>query len=187
MNRPDGLIKPGSMPAQDHRDEAGEVARARILRDRDRVSDDLVPIVEYVANHLLAPDLDLDHLVRTCELDQRLRERFRVQLGIRPDDYIRHRKMETAAWLLRRTDLRVPTIAGFLHYSRCRDFTHDFKRWSGHPPIRYRRLPRSSRSPTAGIHSPRTRRRTAAGEPTHAEAQRWLEWLEEQVAGDLHR
>ncbi len=102
---------------------------------------DLRQVLERIAAGLLAR-ADVAELVEGCGAGAGpdLAERFRAALGMDPAAYVRRRRMEAAARLLRETDLSVERIGALL--SGCRSpgaFYRVFRAWSGCTPGAYRR------------------------------------------------
>ena len=121
-------------------------SREGIQADRDRVSEELKPVLSYIKERLFRKDLDVGRLERDCKLTKRLRRQFRGELGLRPKEYLAKWKGETAAWLLVHTDLEIWQVAKRLGYSRYGNFTRDFKKWSGgETPDRFRRARTAAR------------------------------------------
>ena len=118
--------------------------RERIRNDRRRASVQLGPALERAEKKLLDPKLTAEKLVGG---DKNVAARFAQELERPPWDYVIEGRMETAARLLRDTDLKVYRIAMLLHYSSAQAFGRAFKRWSGGlPPKDYRRRSREAAS-----------------------------------------
>jgi len=111
---------------------AGEI-REQLQRDLDRVSDDVRPLVEFIAQRLFSPDLDANLLRRHCAPGRRTLKRFREQLGATPWAYVNARRMAAAELLLASTDLKVWQVAEAVGCRR-KDFAALFKRVRGRSP-----------------------------------------------------
>ncbi|MCP4545430.1 MAG: helix-turn-helix transcriptional regulator [bacterium] len=113
--------------------------REQIALDLQRVSSAVQVALEYISENLLLPDLSVDRLVRTYKLTRTARRLFRAELAVSPKQYLIRCRMETAGWLLRNTELDIWAIASSLGYSRPRNFSRDFRHWSGQTPTNYRK------------------------------------------------
>ncbi|HEX9734074.1 MAG TPA: AraC family transcriptional regulator [Thermoanaerobaculia bacterium] len=107
--------------------------REQLQRDLDRVSDDVRPLVELIAQRLFSPDFDANVLKRRCAPSRRTLKRFREQLGATPWVYVTERRMAAAERLLATTDLEVWQVAEAVG-SRRRTFSVRFKRVRGRSP-----------------------------------------------------
>lgn len=107
--------------------------RERLQRDLDRVSDDVRPLVELIAQRLFSPDFDANALRRHCSPSRRTLKRFREQLGTTPWAYINEQRMAAAERLLASTDLEVWQVAEAVGCRR-RSFSVRFKKAKGKSP-----------------------------------------------------
>ncbi len=119
--------------------QAVNSTRDRIALDRQRVSSAVQVALEYIADNLLDPDLSVDRLLRVGKLTRTSRRRFRAELALSPKQYLIRCRMETAGWLLRNTEMEIWPIASALGYSRPRNFSRDYRHWSGQSPTEYRK------------------------------------------------
>lgn len=111
---------------------AGEI-REQLQRDLDLASDDVRPLVEFIARHLFSPDLDANLLRRHCTPSRRTLKRFRERLGATPWAYVTARRMAAAECLLASTDLKVWQVADAVGCRR-KDFAAQFRRARGKSP-----------------------------------------------------
>jgi AraC-like DNA-binding protein len=66
--------------------------------------------------------------------------RLLKQHGTSYSELLQEARYRTAVHYLRNTNHSIEDIAFVLGYSECAAFVHAFKRWSGHPPLEYRRM-----------------------------------------------
>ncbi len=120
-------------------DVAASDALARIRQDRERVSEKMKPLLEYLEDHLFDPRLNIARLKEACGVrDNSIAIVFHSQVGHPPKVYITQRRLETAATLLRDTDLRIWRIAELVGYTGLSVFSKAFGRWAGQRPRAYR-------------------------------------------------
>jgi len=143
-----GGAAPGDGTAEELLERAAGEMRSRIRRDLRRVSAPLKPILGAIEAHLLASDFDVAWLKRRTALKS-CYPQFVEELGQPPKEYLKDLLMEMGAWLLRSSGLPVWQVAQLLGYSQDRNFSRDFKAWSGDSPTRYR-----GASPRRGRHRP---------------------------------
>lgn len=135
-------------PAAAHRDRAAQESLERIRRDRQRAGGRVRPLLDHIAAHLFDPELRVRRLKEACRArDNSIVLRFRDEVGVPPSVYIRERRMETAASLLRDTRILVGRIGELVGYPEPVTFTRAYKRWAGRSPVLYRR--QAARSPGA--------------------------------------
>ena len=123
--------------------EAARPSLERIRKDRQRISEHLVPVLEYLEQHVFVQGLDVNHLKRACGIrDGAFALHFSRDLGVPPKTYIAERRLETAEVLLTGTDLKVWRISELVGYSTLQVFSRAFLRWTGLRPSSYRDLRR---------------------------------------------
>ena len=121
-------------------EEAAQESLARIREDRDRVPAKLKPLLEYLEGHLFDQELNVNRLKRACNVrDNSLTLVFHAHVGTSPKSYISDRRLETAAKLLRESDLRIWQISEMVGYSGLSVFGKAFDRWADERPGIYRR------------------------------------------------
>jgi AraC-like DNA-binding protein len=81
---------------------------------------------------------DLAHIVRLSP--SRLRHLFKSQTGEAPMRYLKLRRLQEAARLLRTTTLSVKEIMHRVGIADSSHFAHEFKRLFGVPPTEYRMM-----------------------------------------------
>lgn len=120
--------------------EAAHETLARLRADRERVPPKIKPLLGYLEEHLFDRDLNVNELKRACNVrDNSLTMVFHSETGASPKVYITDRRLETAARLLRDTDLRIWLISEMVGYSGLSVFGKAFDRWAGERPGTYRR------------------------------------------------
>lgn len=121
-------------------DTAAAKTLERIGKDHEQAPPRLQPILAYIEEHLFEPDLDFQQLKRACQLrDNTLPIQFHKAVGLPPYAYIKDCRMETAARLLRDTDLKIWQVCTLVGYSGIQVFSRAFLQWSGLRPTAYRR------------------------------------------------
>ncbi len=124
---------------------AASDALARIREDRERASEKLKPLLEYLEANLFDPRLNVNRLKQACGVrDNSIAILFHSQVGYPPKAYLSDRRMETAAIVLRDTDLPISRIADMVGYSSLAVFSRAFNRWAGQRPKVFRRQARES-------------------------------------------
>ncbi len=112
----------------------------RIRRDLATAPPRLKPILSYIESHLYEPGLDFQQLRIACKIrDNTVPIEFHSEIGMPPYTYIKHCRLETAARLLRDTELKVWQICMLVGYSGIQVFSRAFLEWSGLRPTAYRR------------------------------------------------
>ncbi len=123
--------------------EAAKETRRRIREDRKRVSAQLWPVLEYVAEHLLDDALQVGTMWAACGIgDDAMGQRFARELKKKPSTYIAHGRMEVGARMLLASDLTVWQIAAEVCYGSGSAFARAFVKWGGQSPGEYRAAPR---------------------------------------------
>ncbi len=116
----------------------------RIAEDRDRASQKVKPLLEHIEKNLFEKRLTATTLMEDCGVrDRAMSVTFRQELNMAPADYIRDRRMETAARLLRDTNLTVATIGELVYDCDLGAFSHRFSRWAKMSPKKYRKAIRA--------------------------------------------
>lgn len=132
--------------------EAAAAARRTILADRRRVGPKLQPLLAHIEAHLFDPTLSVGRMKRACGIrDNSISSEFHAAIGQPPSTYIAARRMETAARLLRDTDLEVWRLSDLLGFSSLQVFSRAFVRWGGVRPSAYRRKARRARSSSGSV------------------------------------
>ena len=99
----------------------------------------LRPALELVDRSLGSPGLSVAELADSVNLSEvYLRKMFRRLTGMAPVDYIRRRRVERAASLLRETSVPLKTIAESCGFSDLSFFHHVFRALTGQTPSRFR-------------------------------------------------
>ncbi|MCP4659528.1 MAG: helix-turn-helix domain-containing protein [bacterium] len=110
----------------------------RIRRDRGRVSEELRGVFDHIEERFYDVDINVDDMLRKGVLDDRLRQRFRKEMGLPIKRYLLRLKEELARWLLWKTRLKIRHVAELLGYSQPYNFTRDFHSWTGKYPEAFR-------------------------------------------------
>jgi AraC-like DNA-binding protein len=129
---------------------AVEPSLSRIRQDRvARASSARVKrLLTYLEDHLLDPELTIGALKLACGIrDNSISSVFGSELGDPPQLYLKNRRMETAARLLRDTDLKIWQIAEMICFANPASFSTAFREWSGRSPKDYREHARSAAAP----------------------------------------
>ena len=152
---------------------AASESLARIREHRTSASPRLKPLLEYLESHLFDKGLNVNQLKRACGVrDNSIALLFHAYVGQSPKAYISELRLETAARLLRDSDLRVWQIAELVGYSGLAVFGKAFARWSGMRPAAYREQARDltgdEEDPLAGTIDDRYLRMAVAGAPSTA-------------------
>lgn len=83
--------------------------------------------------------LSLDDIARRVgRSPSHLSASFRQTFGLSPKGYLVRRRLESAAWMLRRSDLSIERVAAACGYGDIPHFTRQFRRHFGTSPGRYR-------------------------------------------------
>ncbi|MEM9554679.1 MAG: AraC family transcriptional regulator [Acidobacteriota bacterium] len=115
----------------------------RIREDQEQVPSRLKPMLAYIEDHLFDPTLNVNRLKKACGIrDNSVAIHFHAAVGQPPHAYISHCRLETAARLLRDTELPVWKISDMLGFSSIQVFSRAFFRWSGQRPTAFRRKTR---------------------------------------------
>ncbi len=165
-------------------DTAADDIRERIRRDRQRAPRKLQPMLEHLETHLFHPDLTVAQMKRVCGVrDNSIVTTFHSALGMAPRDYIATCRLETAARLLRDTELKVWQIAELVGYSGLPVFSRAFARWSKLRPRAYRRQVRTPAADSGA--EARSEHRSPTSGATHPEDVASLEYWRQALYGEL--
>ena len=144
------------------RREAAKPVLRRLRHDRHRAPARLEPLLKQVEERLFDHDFDYESVKRKLGIkDGRLSGVFRRALGRPPATYVREARMETAATLLRDSDLKVAVVGNLVGYLSPQSFTRAFTMWAETTPLRYRHAHEMAR-----LEDERQQRARAAAPPT---------------------
>ncbi len=116
------------------------VVRQRVANDYLEVEDDLQDLLAVVYRHFARPGLNARFVRRTAgSRDPGTLEWFRAELRVSLTEYIRRRRLETAARMIYRSDLTLDELASMLDFRDARALSSAIKRWCGRSPsdLRY--------------------------------------------------
>ena len=100
----------------------------------------VLPALEIIRRHLNRA-IPIEELASACHLSApQFRRVFGRAMDASPNEYIRRRRMEEAALLLRRTEDTIESVAQRVGYSDPSFFAHSFKATMGASPGKYRTL-----------------------------------------------
>lgn len=100
---------------------------------------DIDRLERYVHEHL-DQRLSVSDLARTaCLSEAHFTERFRVQTGLTPYQFIMRRRLDRVRELTLTTDLPLAEIAEVTGFANQSALSHAFRRRFGHPPVELRR------------------------------------------------
>ncbi len=103
------------------------------------VSREMEGACAYIANHL-EEEITLQDLARsTGYAEYYFSKKFKQETGMSPADYIRSKRLERAASLLKTTDMGIQEIAAQLQFCSHSYFTDSFRRKYGVSPAKYRK------------------------------------------------
>ena len=112
----------------------------KIRNDQEQVPTRLRPMLVYIERHLFDPDLNVNRLKEACGIrDNSVAIHFHAAVGKPPHAYISQGRLETAARLLRDTDLPIWKISELLGFSSIQVFSRAFYRWAEQRPTTFRR------------------------------------------------
>jgi len=120
--------------------KAAKATLARIAEDRERVSAPGVKeILQHIADHVFNENFGSSELRRRFrDQDMGLFAAFGAEIGQPVAKYISGARLETAARLLRDTELSVWQIGELVGYRETATFRSSFKRWFGMRPKEFR-------------------------------------------------
>ncbi len=120
-------------------EQAATVSMEHIRRDGDRAPERLKKLFHYLEQHLFNRGLDVTRMKIDCDMhDNSLSIFFAEATGLTPHNYITQRRVETAAALLRDTNLRIRLISQLIGFSRQGILTLNFKACYGMTPRAFR-------------------------------------------------
>ena len=112
----------------------------RIRSDHERVPPRLKPMLAYIESHLFDSRLNVNRLKEACGIrDNSVAIHFHAAVGRPPHAYISHCRLETAARLLRDTEMPIWKISEVLGFSSIQVFSRSFCRWAKKRPTVFRR------------------------------------------------
>ncbi|MCP4655544.1 MAG: helix-turn-helix transcriptional regulator [bacterium] len=115
----------------DHRlllERAARASLERIRRDGEKAPEKIGELFPYLEQHLFERALDVNRMRRDCgKRDNSVSSFFADVTGLGPHAYIVARRLETAAVLLRDTDLQVRIISKLVGFSKPGLLTQHFK------------------------------------------------------------
>lgn len=105
------------------------------------MSEKIAPALTYIGDHLDDSEgLCEEHLAELCHISvATLRRLFVKHTSYSPKVFITRSRMAYADYLLRKSDLSVLQIAGYVGYNEISGFNRTFKAFFGSSPRRYRR------------------------------------------------
>lgn len=126
-------------------EQAATAARARLQRDQRQVTDYRYRLIlSHLAERLFDEELMLKDIYASLKIrDHSIGMCFRQQLGEPPNDYLRHRRLETSGHLLSQTRIPVYAAGEWVGFKSNHSFGVAFKRWSGVSPGNFRRRARA--------------------------------------------
>lgn len=126
-----------SDPQQALLDAAARETLESIKNDRAKAPAALQPVLACIEESIFSQRFDAHQLKQ--DIRDPILELFRAELGFLPTEYIRDRRLRTAAKLLRETNIRTWRIAELVGYSGTKAFGVAFRRWAGRSARSYRR------------------------------------------------
>ncbi|MCP4656153.1 MAG: helix-turn-helix domain-containing protein [bacterium] len=162
----------------DHRlllERAATASMERIRRDGERAPEKMRPLFPYLEKQIFERELDVNRMRRDCAIrDNSLSIFFSDVTGQTPSAYIVARRVETAAAMLRDTDLRIWIVSKLVGFSYQVVLTRNFKVCYGLTPQAFRTGTRKiftkAGSRTVGFPSVEELRSALAHGPESAEA-----------------
>ncbi len=120
-------------------ERAATVSIERIREDGKKAPAKIRTLFPYIEEHLFRKYLDVSRMRRDCgKHDHSISTFFCSATGKTPHAYIIERRIETAAALLRDTDLKGWTISDLVGFSNHATLTRNFSHWCGIPPRAFR-------------------------------------------------
>ena len=168
-------------PWQSLANHAAATTLQRVRQDAAGVSEPVRSVLTYLDEHFFEIGFHVAHWERHGGLTHQVRRLFRSELGVAPKAYLLRLKREVAEWLLRETDAPIWRIAAILGYSRPRNFSRDFGRWTGLAAREYRRRNQVASPRSVVVTAPAMRWKIALQAATPAEAQGLIADLEKRL------
>ncbi len=162
--------------------EAAAKTWARILKDRERAPWQVAAFLGSLCrdDHLFAEGLEVGHVLRACRIPKGgFSSAFRRHVGYLPSEYLRHRRLEVAARLLRDTDFKIGLIGETVGYPLANWFSRAFRQWAGESPRRYRKRHKAGAGLPIPVHDPLFSERAFAGELDREPAELYILYLRE--------
>ncbi|WP_413616242.1 AraC family transcriptional regulator [Halomonas cupida] len=100
---------------------------------------DLHSLDRYIDDHLSSQLKVADLAAVACLSETRFTERFRMQTGLSPWQYVMRRRLEASRQLLQRSHLPLSEIAALTGFSHQSALSRAWRRAYGHPPSQLRR------------------------------------------------
>ncbi|MCP4673941.1 MAG: helix-turn-helix domain-containing protein [Deltaproteobacteria bacterium] len=160
------------MKKEDHRrllEQAAMATMERIRRDREKAPGKLKHLFSYLEENIFDRNLDVTRMRRACGVrDNSLSIYFTEATGRAPRTYIAELRVETAAALIRDTDLRMWIISNLTGFSHQVVLNRNFKRFFEMTPMAFRlgarKIIAKGHSPTIGTPSVAELRKAIAHE-----------------------
>lgn len=124
--------------------EALYLSIMKFIEDKkeSRTKEVLDSILSYIDENYVEPDLSLDKIAENVHFSvPYLVKLFRQTSSYTIKEYIIIKRMEMAITLLESTDLKVNCISQKIGYTNTSSFIKGFKKYTGHTPGEYRKLP----------------------------------------------
>lgn len=161
------------------RDAAAAESLAAIDHDRAVAPVWLRPLLTYIRQHLFDPELTVARMRRACRCgDNAISTRFGRRLGRPPRAYVRRHRLDTAARLLRDSNLPIHRIAELTAFSSHDALTQAFRRYAGEPPRSFRERGWQLPQPDVTAMTPAVVERILAGRATADQARALIARLE---------
>ncbi len=130
------------MKKENHRlllEQAARATMERIRLDREKAPDKFKHLFFYLEDNLFDRNLDINQMRRDCRIrDNSLSIFFTEVAGTPPQSYILERRMETAAALIRDTDIPMWNISKLIGFSQQTLLTRNFRKRYEMTPMAFR-------------------------------------------------
>ncbi|MEM7586379.1 MAG: helix-turn-helix domain-containing protein [Acidobacteriota bacterium] len=121
------------------RDTAAQGVMEKILSDKERAPRELEPLLSYIEAHLFDPEFSVQAMKDACRVrDNSVVTRFRSCLETRPSAYVKRKRLEVAAELLRTSSEEIWKISELVGFASPQVFTRNFKDAWGASPGEFR-------------------------------------------------